>query len=354
MCDFLHNLLVSPEKLPLHIRNVVAAIVFQISHGYTVSGEHDPLVELAEKATLEFSLASAPGGFLVDVIPALKHIPAWFPGAGFKKIANEWRQTADRLKDEPYQDVKRQVKQGSASPSFTADLIEGNSNPTADEDDTYKWASTGFYSAGADTTVSAISSFFLAMTLYPEVQRKAREEIDRVVGHNRLPNYQDRADLPYVEALLKEVLRWNPVAPLALPHRVTLDDVYEGYYIPAGAIVFANTWGIFRDPELFENPEAFKPERYLDNSATPDPKSFAFGYGRRICPGQYLADASLFLTIVQTLALFEITTAIDEKTGKPIVPVPNYKAGVICHPEEYRCAIKPRFSEADLLQHIGK
>jgi cytochrome P450 len=192
------------------------------------------------------------------------------------------------------------------------------------------------------------------MTLYPEVQRKAREEIDRVVGHNRLPNYNDRADLPYVEALLKEVLRWNPVAPLALPHRVTLDDVYEGYLIPAGAIIFANTWGIFKDPSLYEKPDEFNPERFLKNADIPDPKSFAFGYGRRVCPGQHLADASLFLTIVSTLALFEITYATDEKTGKPIIPEPNYKAGVICHPEEYKCSIKPRFSEAELLQHIGK
>ncbi|KAF5377278.1 hypothetical protein D9615_006445 [Tricholomella constricta] len=356
MRDFLHSLLTAPEKLPLHIRQVVAAIVFQISHGYTVRDDNDPLVELAERATLEFSLATAPGAFVVDLLPVLQYIPDWFPGAGFKKTAKAWRQTAIRLKDDPYEHIKEQVEKGVAVPSFTTSLVERNANPTPEEEDIYKWASAGFYSGGADTSVSAISSFFLAMVLHPDVQRKARDELIRVVGSGRLPTFKDRDRLPYINALLKEVLRWNPVAPLALPHRLIQDDVYEGYHLPAGSIVFANTWGIFKDPDLYPSPDEFKPERYLssDSGAVPDPRSFAFGYGRRICPGQHLADATLYLTIVSTLFLYEITNATDKKTGLPIIPVPNYKAGVICHPEEYECLIKPVYSEAETLTLLRK
>lgn len=356
MRDFLHSLLLAPEKLPLHIRRVVASIVFQVSHGYTVRGDEDPLVELAERATLEFSLASAPGAFLVDVLPILRYIPDWFPGAGFKKTAKAWRQTAITLRDEPYEEVKKQVAKGVAVPSFTSSLVERNPHPTPEEEDIYKWVSTGFYSGGADTTVSAISSFFLAMVLYPKVQKKAREELISVVGRSRLPNFKDRERLPYIEALLSEVLRWNPVAPLALPHRVIQDDIYEGFYIPEGSIVFANTWGIFKDPDLFPSPDEFKPERYLSSGSesVPDPRSFAFGYGRRICPGQYLADASLYLTVATTLSLFEITNAVDKKTGLPIVPAPNYKAGIICHPEEFECLIKPLYAQAEILAQLGK
>ncbi len=99
------------------------------------------------------------------------------------------------------------------------------------------------------------------MTLYPEVQRKAQAEIDRVVGNSRLPDYSDQDALPYVDVMLKEVLRWHPVTPLGmflvsvgpqhqpnetaltgLSHRVTKSDVYEGYYIPAGSIVIPNVW----------------------------------------------------------------------------------------------------------------
>ena len=84
--------------------------------------------------------------------------------------------------------------------------------------------------------------FFLAMTVFPEVQRKAQEEIDRVVGKDRLPTFNDRDNLPYIDATVKEVLRWHPVAPMGLPHTTTEDDVCEGYLIPKGAMLLPNIW----------------------------------------------------------------------------------------------------------------
>ena len=80
------------------------------------------------------------------------------------------------------------------------------------------------------------------MTLYPQVQQKAQEEIDRVVGNKRLPKMDDHDNLPYVNALVKEVLRWHPVGPMGLPHMTSKDDIFHGYLIPKGAIVLANIW----------------------------------------------------------------------------------------------------------------
>lgn len=80
------------------------------------------------------------------------------------------------------------------------------------------------------------------MSLSPDVVRKAQGEIDRVVGNDRLPNSMDRSNLPYVEAVVKEVLRWHPVAPMGLPHTSTTEDVFEGYLIPKGSMVIANIW----------------------------------------------------------------------------------------------------------------
>jgi cytochrome P450 len=80
------------------------------------------------------------------------------------------------------------------------------------------------------------------MTLFPDVQKKAQEEIDRVIGPCRLPTCADRENLPYVAATVKEVLRWHPVAPMGLPHTSTKDDVCEGYFIPKGSMLFANVW----------------------------------------------------------------------------------------------------------------
>jgi cytochrome P450 len=96
--------------------------------------------------------------------------------------------------------------------------------------------------ADDNQTVSSTQTFFLAMTLYPEVQRKAQEEIDRVLGPGRLPKVVDRANLPYVDAVVKETLRWHPVAPMGIPHMSVEDDMFEGYFIPKGSLIMPNIW----------------------------------------------------------------------------------------------------------------
>src|SRR5215472_148748 len=80
------------------------------------------------------------------------------------------------------------------------------------------------------------------MTLHPEIQRRGREEIDRVVGNERLPSIGDRENLPYVNAILKEVLRWHPIGPMGLPHMTTENDIFHGHLIPKGAIILPNIW----------------------------------------------------------------------------------------------------------------
>jgi cytochrome P450 len=97
------------------------------------------------------------------------------------------------------------------------------------------------YAAGADTSVSTMKTFLLAMTLHPEAQKRAQAELDAVLG-DRLPTFADRDDLPFVTAIMKEVFRWIPALPLAVPHRTVNSDQYKGYFIPAGVSVFGNAW----------------------------------------------------------------------------------------------------------------
>lgn len=89
---------------------------------------------------------------------------------------------------------------------------------------------------------SLLGAFFLAAALYPHVVKKAQEELDRVVGSERLPQLSDQVDLPYISALLKELLRWFCPVPFGIPKRVTEDDVYRGYFIPAGTTIIENIW----------------------------------------------------------------------------------------------------------------
>lgn len=118
------------------------------------------------------------------------------------------------------------------------------------------------------------------MTLYPEVQVKAQEELDRVIGPDRLATWEDRASLPYIDAILKETLRFNSATPLGVPHAVIEDDVYEGMFIPAGATVISNIWAIMRDTE-YKDPHVFNPDRFLGPNPPTDPHMYAFGFGRR-------------------------------------------------------------------------
>ena len=155
---------------------------------------------------------------------------------------------------------------------------------SAEEESIIKWAAAAIYGGGADSTVSVAYSFFLAMLLYPDVQKKAQEELDRVVGCDRLPSYEDRDKLPYVNALIKEALRWNAVLPMGVPHVMSEDDVFRGYFIPKGAIIMPNISLFAHDPELYHDPMNFSPERFLDaDGRTPelDPKNVVFGFGRR-------------------------------------------------------------------------
>jgi len=123
------------------------------------------------------------------------------------------------------------------------------------------------------------------MVLNPDVMKKAQEELDRVVGKEQLPGFSDKDSLPYIDALVKELLRWNPPAPISIPRRVTQDDVYRGLFIPAGATVIENIWAVFRNPDIYPDPEAFNPDRFLkDGETNPlvfNPEDRVFGSGRR-------------------------------------------------------------------------
>ncbi|KAG1785858.1 cytochrome P450, partial [Suillus plorans] len=138
-------------------------------------------------------------------------------------------------------------------------------------------------------TAATLMVFFLAMVLYPEVQKRAQAEIDSVVGKERLPTFEDRASLPYIEAVMRETWRWQPVAPLGVPHAASSDDVYDGYFIPKGAIITYNTWSdMFLPASRYPDASSFIPERFLNSDGAltnDDPAEYIFGLGRRVCPG---------------------------------------------------------------------
>ena len=101
---------------------------------------------------------------------------------------------------------------------------------------------TNLMDQSSEQTHATLSAFFVAMSLFPEVQAKAREELDAVIGGSRLPTLADRDHLPYINAIVKETLRWHNAAPLLIPHYSTADDTYNGFVIPANSVVIVNAW----------------------------------------------------------------------------------------------------------------
>ncbi|KAH9976262.1 cytochrome P450 [Lactifluus volemus] len=179
------------------------------------------------------------------------------------------------------------------------------------------------------------------MLLYPDMIRRAQRELDVITGRERLPTFEDRSRLSFVDAMCREILRWRPVVPLGVPHASTKDDVYDGYFIPKGAIVIGNTWAIMHDPTLYPEPDIFKPERFLgpDGTLLDDPiVTSAFGWGKRICPGRHFVDATMFIVVSSLLSVFNIEKVQDAEANH-----------LISCPHSFPCSIVPRDKQAEEL-----
>lgn len=179
--------------------------------------------------------------------------------------------------------------------------------------------------AGAETTSAVMSWWMLAMVTYPEVQQRAQAELDAVVGRTRAPVFADFQHLPYIRAMVKEALRWRPVDPVGLPHRLTEDDWYNGMFIPKGSIIMANVWHLNRDPDIYGADAAhFNPARFLDKKGeiapgpteTKEEGHVTYGFGRRVCVGKHVANNSLFIDIAMVLWACTIKPGKDEHGNK--------------------------------------
>ncbi|KAF8880396.1 cytochrome P450 [Infundibulicybe gibba] len=313
--QLLKGLLESPGDLRMHVRTVAAAIILRVVYGYDVLPKNDHLMLIVEKAVEHGAQTVLPGAALVNTIPALKYIPPWFPGAGFHQRAAEVKQLAYQMQNTTFDFVRKNMEAGTGESSLLGDLLEANDarGGSAEYETILKGVSATAYAAGAETTVSSVMTFFYAMATNPEVQWKAQAEIDAVIGPERLPEPSDRSSLPYVEALYREVMRWRPVLPLGLPHTSTEDDIYKGFFIPKGSLVFANIWAMTQNADTYKNPDVFHPERYLDDQGrlNDDDTVLAFGFGRRVCVGRHFARATVWLIIASVLAAMNITKAKD-------------------------------------------
>ncbi|KAI0274193.1 cytochrome P450 [Russula aff. rugulosa BPL654] len=321
--ELLAQLRESPNDFRAHLRLLQGKLIMSIAFGYDLKNG-DRMVEAPNQVIEFLKSCPVPGAALVNYLPFLRGVPSWVPYFSYKPLARTVRKLVARMRDEPIDFVKNALLNGTAARSLAGEYLQELENFVGSERQKQEEAmivSMGsMYIAGLDSTVSSMSSLFLALVLFPHVQRRAQAELDVVVGRDRLPTFDDRPRLPYIEALCKELMRWNMVTPIGLPHSSTTDDVYKGFFIPKGSIVVANAWAILHDPETYPDPEEFKPERFLneDGSVREDPTlSLVFGVGKRICPGRHLVDSTVFIVTSSVLSVFNVTKAKD-KNGNEI------------------------------------
>ncbi|KAG9318321.1 cytochrome P450 [Chiua virens] len=212
---------------------------------------------------------------------------------------------------------------------------------------------TSAFQAGAETTAATLQWFVLTILQHPEVQARAQAEIDAVVGANQLPGFDDRPNLPYIEAILIEILRLHPVAPLGVAHASTDDDVYEGMFIPKGSTLVPNVWAMNYNEEIYPEPDMFKPERFLidgrlANDRSIDSVGFGFGSSSGACvQAVTLLTAPIWIAMVSILCAFKIKKPVDEH-GKELDFEPSFSHGVTTAPLPFPCSLVPRLSPADL------
>lgn len=259
-----------------------------------------------------------PGAWLVDWVPFLDYLPNFL--APWRASAVDLRNRIMPFFNIFYNVMKERVRNGTAPDCFLARLLAQEGSVFEESEPPHIIATT--MAAGTDTTATTLQWFFKAALLFPDAIKTAQDEIDRVVGPDRLPNWEDRPNLPYLAALVNETHRWATATPLAFIHATSEADVYRGKDIPNGAIVYSNVYAIHNDPECFARPEEWIPERYLpksDKRAAPEANHagthYAFGAGRRECPGKHVADASLYIVISRILWAFDIV-------GNPKKPPP--------------------------------
>jgi len=342
----LRGFLDRPEDYGEHVRRLPGAVILMNVYGHLVEGDKDPYVELGEAGSR--SGADANNYLFLDFAPWLKYLPRWFPGANFHGVAEVGRRISHSFRYDAYTMTKRKLSEGTAKECMTTILINENTNEDGfvNDEQTFSDAAATAYLGGASTSVAAIMTFVLAMLKYPEVQRRAQEEVDSVVGKDRLPTFEDREHLPYVRAVCTEILRWQIITPIAPPHSMTNDDEFRGYSIPAGTMVLINSWAMTRNEDMYPDPTEFKPERWLPGAersklAPARPEDIAFGFGRRVCPGQNWAEHIIFIAAASILASFNIEKAIGPD-GNPIPPNDDYIPDFVRALGPSKCQITPR------------
>lgn len=317
------------SKVVAHFERYATSVVSIIGFGRRVASSHDPIITEVIALMHQAASLNVPGKtfpMLLETFPALARVPTeyapWKQGIGSRKKAH-------RGHDFFYSLASEANDKSGHNDCYAKMLFKERSKYNL-KDKEISALTGNLFGAGSDTSSSTLITAILAMRAFPETLEAAWEELDRVVGCDRSPSFDDNESLPYMRAFVKEVFRWRSVAIIGgQPHAPVQDDHYNGYLIPKSTWIQGNVWAIHHNDREFPDPDRFNPNRFLEGHADSRPfpgerGHMAFGWGRRVCSGQALAEQGTWLTVARLVWGFKIKAALDDDGNAIPVDIFDY------------------------------
>ncbi|KAG9225821.1 hypothetical protein CCMSSC00406_0008349 [Pleurotus cornucopiae] len=338
----LRDILTSPKDVVTHTKRLSVSIMVALVYGQSADNARVDLFYRGMKRLTQLAdpFANPP----VDLFPILKYVPARW--ASWKPLSDETKAMRKAFHCDLVASREEAYLAGERVGCYMEKVLDRplDDNLTREE---VRVMCRVLVDGGIETQASYLQTLVLSLACYPEYQSKAQAEMDLVVGDERLPTLEDFDDLPYVRAFTKEVQRFRPILPIVPAHVASQDVRYGDYVIPKDALILMNTWGIYHDPELFEEPYTFNPERYLHSefgvkegaNVNGFRENLPFGAGRRVCPGAEMASRTIAMNAMNLIWAFNFA---KDGSGTCNIDLDNYLPGLELAPKPFTCDITPR------------
>ncbi|XP_068105615.1 cytochrome P450 2F2-like isoform X3 [Hyperolius riggenbachi] len=314
--------------------NLVCSVVFGERFDYS-DKRFTKLISIVDEI---FRTMSSTWGQIYSIFPPMRYIPGPHHKAAavseellvlMAEIVKSCQETLDPEKPRHFVDcflIRIEKEKNDPRTQFTMESL--------------LYALHSVFMGASDTVSTTLRHALLIFLKYPEVENKIREEIDRVIGRDRLPEMDDRLNMPYTQAVMHEVQRFSDIAPLDLPHLVTKDVQFRGYFIPKGTDIYPLLCTVHRDPTQFATPYKFNPNHFLDENGQfkKNDAWMPFSAGKRICPGEYMARMEFFITLTTILQNFTLSSE-KEFTEDEVAPK---LTGFLNSPIQYELCFIPR------------
>ncbi|TCD64317.1 hypothetical protein EIP91_004264 [Steccherinum ochraceum] len=345
--QLMYDLLKQPEAYFTHVERFSVSTIFSIVFGVRCPRHESPLVQTFFRLEEEWEDRIAPGHQPpVDMISFLRYVPErWAP---WKAICRDLRARQQDLWIGLMQSCENRMQREAHNGSFIEHLLQEQEKYGLTRKEV-AFLGSGLIQGGSITTTAFLRTMICCLATHTDVQARAHDEIDRIIGSGRMPTIEDVQHLPYLQAIIKEVHRFCPSVPYALPHYSTAEETIGAYTIPKNSTIFMNIYGIYHDEDAYTQPNVFMPERFLKTEFGTTPgadntsrrNDMHFGAGRRICPGMLLGNNS-----TATLYLiwgFDFKVAKDPQTGLEKPTDPNeFTEGFVISCAKFPADIRPR------------